>query len=298
MIVRKSPSEVELMARAGRIVAELHEVLREAVRPGISTQDLDEIAEREVRSRGAVPSFKGYRGFPATLCTSVNEQIVHGIPSPDVVLRPGDLIKIDAGAVFEGYHGDSAVTWIVGGDDAASQDVRDLVFRTRAGLWAGLVAAEPGRRLFDISAAVEACALPYGYGVVREYVGHGIGRALHEDPQVPNYGRPGRGIKLVPGLVVAVEPMFNLGTADTAVLDDEWTVVTADGALSSHWEHTVAITPDGPWVLTARSDEPAWPLAEPERVPGGVPTNSGRHAAPSRVEGPAEVAEVDAREAG
>jgi methionyl aminopeptidase len=269
MIVRKSPGEIEIMARAGRVVAELHQLLREAVRPGVTTQELDEIAEREIRQRGAIPSFKGYRGtFPATLCTSVNDQIVHGIPSRSVVLREGDLIKIDAGAILDGYHGDSAVTWIVGGDDTVSPEVRDLVARTRAGLWSGLLAARAGRRLGDISAAVEACARPYGYGVVREYVGHGIGRALHEDPQVPNYGRPGRGVKLVPGLVLAVEPMFNLGTEEARVLDDEWTVVTADGQLSSHWEHTVAITPDGPWILTAREEEPAWPLRDPARVPG------------------------------
>ena len=279
MIVRKSPAEVELMARAGRVVAELHRVVGEAVRPGISTLGLDEIAEREVRSRGAIPSFKGYKGtFPATLCTSVNDEIVHGIPSREVILRAGDLLKVDAGAILDGYHGDAAVTWIVGGEDTVSQEVRDLVTRTREGLWAGLAMASVGHRLSDISAAVERVALPHGYGVVREYVGHGIGRALHEDPQVPNYGRPGRGIKLVPGLVLAVEPMFNLGTEKTRVLDDNWTVVTADGALSAHWEHTVAITPDGPWVLTAAADEPAWPLREPQRVPSA--------------------AHVDAREAG
>lgn len=277
------------MARAGKVVADLHEILREAVRPGVSTADLDEIAERECRSRGAIPSFKGYRGFPATLCTSVNQEIVHGIPSPKVVLRAGDLIKIDAGAIVDGYHGDSAVTWVVGGDDAAAPEIVDLVARTRAGLWAGLCAAKPGGRLTDISAAVEAHARPHSYGVVEEYVGHGIGRALHEEPHVPNYGKPGRGPKLVPGLVLAVEPMFNLGTAETRTLDDEWTVVTADGALSSHWEHTVAITEDGPWVLTARSDEPAWPLREPHRVPSGV----GRSAAPG-----APTALLDVRGAG
>lgn len=272
MILRKSPDEVAVMARAGQVVARLHEVLREAVRPGISTLELDEIAELEVRSHGAVPSFKGYRGFPATLCTSVNDEVVHGIPSRDVVLREGDLLKIDAGAIVDGYHGDSAVTWIVGAEADApppvAPEVARLVERTRAALWAGLCQARPGNRLTDISAAVEARAVPHGYGVVREYVGHGVGRSLHEDPHVPNFGRPGRGPRLVPGLVLAVEPMFNLGTADTDVLSDEWTVVTADGALSSHWEHTVAITEDGPWVLTARSDEPAWPLREPGRVPG------------------------------
>ncbi len=266
MIVRKSPAELEIMAKAGRVVAEVHEVLREALRPGMTTADLDAIAEREVRSRGAVPSFKGYRGFPATLCTSVNDQVVHGIPSPDVVLRTGDLVKIDAGAVVDGYHGDSAATWIVG--DEASDDVRALVDTTRAALWDGLLQARAGGRLTDISAAVERRGRAGRFGVVREYVGHGIGRALHEDPNVPNYGKPGKGPKLAAGLVLAVEPMFNLGTADTEVLADDWTVVTADGAVSAHWEHTVAITDEGPWVLTARSDEPAWPLAEPHRVPG------------------------------
>jgi methionyl aminopeptidase len=286
MIVRKSPAEVEIMARAGSVVAEMHEVVREAVRPGVTTLALDEIAERVCRSRGAVPSFKGYRGFPATLCTSVNHEIVHGIPTAGVVLRDGDLIKIDAGAIVDGYHGDSAVTWIVGGDGAVSPEIRDLVETTRAGLWAGLCAASAGSRLSDISAAVESLALAPGYGVVQEYVGHGIGRALHEDPHVPNYGRPGRGPKLQDGFVLAVEPMFNLGTAQTRVLDDDWTVVTADGALSAHWEHTVAVTEDGPWVLTARSDEPAWPLREPARVPAG-PLTAG-----------AGQAVLDARETG
>lgn len=275
MIVRKSPTELEIMAKAGRVVAKLHETLREAVRPGVSTLQLDRIAERELRNRGAIPSFKGYRGkarrdFPATLCTSVNSEIVHGIPSKRVVLREGDLIKIDAGAIVDGYHGDSAVTWIVGGAQAVSPEVRALVEHTRHGLWAGLCQARPGNRLSDISAAIEAHAIPHAYGVVQEYVGHGIGRALHEDPHVPNYGRPGRGPRLLPGFVLAIEPMFNLGRADTRELDDDWTVVTADGTLSAHWEHTVAITEDGPWVLTARSDEPEWPLREPERVPGPI----------------------------
>ena len=258
------------MARAGKVVADLHEILREAVRPGVSTRDLDEISERELRNRGAIPSFKGYRGFPATLCTSVNHEIVHGIPSPNVVLREGDLIKIDAGAIVDGYHGDSAATWIVGDENSAPPEVRALVQHTREGMWAGLCAAQPGGRLSDISAAVESRAIPHRYGVVQEYVGHGIGRALHEDPHVPNYGRPGRGVKLVSGLVLAIEPMFNLGSAETELLDDDWTVVTADGSLSSHWEHTVAITDDGPWVLTARSDEPAWPLKQLDRVPGAA----------------------------
>lgn len=270
MIVRKSPDEVRTMARAGKVVARMHELVRDALRPGVSTAEIDELAEAEVRRAGAVPSFKGYGGhagrqaFPGTLCISINDEIVHGIPSHSRIIRSGDLVKIDAGAIVDGYHGDSAATWIVGD---APGEVVDLVARTREAMWAGLLGARSGNRLTDISAAIEAVAAPHGYGVVKEYVGHGIGRALHEDPQVPNYGRAGRGPKLVPGLVLAIEPMFNLGTAETAVLADDWTVVTADGALSSHWEHTVAITEDGPWVLTARSDEPEWPLAEPDRVP-------------------------------
>jgi methionyl aminopeptidase len=277
MIVRKSPAEIELMAKAGKVVARLHEMLREAIHPGVSTMALDDLAERFIRGEGAVPSFKGYRvhqqrpPFPGTLCTSVNDQIVHGIPSKRVVLREGDLIKIDAGAILNGYHGDSAATWIVGGDDAVPPAVRALVERTRLGLWAGLLQARIGNRLSDISAAIEAHARPYGYGVVEGYGGHGIGRALHEDPHVPNFGRPGRGPRLVSGLVLAIEPMFNLGARDTRVLDDAWTVVTADGALSAHWEHTVAISEDGPRILTARADEPEWPLRTPERVPGFVP---------------------------
>lgn len=273
MIVRKSPAEIEVMARAGRVIAHLHEVLRDAVAPGVTTAELDRISARELRSARAFPSFLGYGAtpgripFPATLCTSVNHEIVHGIPSGDVTLRAGDLIKLDAGAIVDGYHADSAVTWIVGGDDTVPDDVRLLVERTRAGLWAGLSHARPRARLGDVSAAVEAVAAPHDYGVVREYVGHGIGRALHEDPHVPNYGRAGRGPKLSPGLAIAVEPMFNLGTRETVVLKDGWTVVTADAAMSAHWEHTVAITEDGPRVLTARSDEPEWPLRAPERVP-------------------------------
>ena len=263
------------MHRAGQVVARLHEEVAAAIRPGVTTLHLDGLAERVCRAHGATPSFKGYRGsstslprFPGTLCTSIGEEIVHGIPSATRVLREGDVVKIDAGAIVDGYHGDSAVTHIVGGPDAVGPEVRQLIEVTRVGLWAGLLAARPGGRLGDIGAAVEAVAQPHGYGIVREYVGHGIGRSLHEDPHVPNFGRAGRGIKLVPGLVLAVEPMFNLGTEQTRTLDDEWTVVTADGRLSSHWEHTVAITPDGPWILTARSDEPAWPLAEPQGVPG------------------------------
>ncbi|QBI22033.1 type I methionyl aminopeptidase [Egibacter rhizosphaerae] len=268
MIVRKSAQEIEAMARAGAVAARAHEAMRDALEPGMSTGDLDAIAEREIVGAGAQPSFKGYRGFPGSVCTSVNEQIVHGIPRSDVILQAGDLVKLDTGAIVDGYHSDTAVTWIVGGEDAAPPEVRELVARTRAALWAGLQAALVGNRIGDISAAVEAQSQSRAYGVVKEYVGHGLGRALHEEPQVPNYGRAGRGPKLVRGLVIAIEPMFNLGTADTEVLEDDWTVVTADRALSAHWEHTVAVTDDGPRVLTARRDEPTYPLDEPDRVPG------------------------------
>jgi methionyl aminopeptidase len=262
MIIKKTRDEIARMARAGAVVARMHEALIEAVKPGMTTLDLDRIAEDVCVGEGAVPSFKGYRGFPATLCTSKGHEIVHGIPSADVVLDEGDLISIDAGAIVDGFHGDSATTLIVGGLHAASPEVRTLVTETRNALWRGLAEARHGQRLGDIGAAVEAVADAHGYGVVREYVGHGIGRALHEDPSVPNYGTRGRGMRMTAGWVIAIEPMFNLGTEETRTLDDGWTVVTADGALSAHWEHTVAVTPDGPWVLTARSDEPAWPLRD------------------------------------
>jgi methionyl aminopeptidase len=256
MIIRKSPAEIELMARAGAVVARANEAVRDALRPGMSTLDLDRIAEEVIVGAGAIPSFKGYRGFPATLCTSRNHEIVHGIPSRDVVLDEGDVISIDCGAIVEGFHGDSAMTLIVGGTQAASPEVQQLVEITRQALWRGIARAVDGARLGDIGAAVQELAEEHDYGLVREYVGHGIGRALHEAPSVPNYGRAGKGLKLSSGLVIAIEPMFNLGTDETLTLDDEWTVVTTDGSVSAHWEHTVAITPDGPRVLTARDDDP------------------------------------------
>jgi methionyl aminopeptidase len=247
MIMRKRAEELEKMRRAGRVVGETLAILQAAVRPGVTTQELDEIAEREIRARGAIPSFKGYRGFPATICTSINSEIVHGIPG-NRPLREGDLIKLDAGAIVEGYHGDSAVTVPVG---EVSQEALKLIETTERSLQAGIAEAKAGNRIHDIGAAVQTTAEGAGFSVVREYVGHGIGRALHEDPPVPNYGKPGTGLKLEPGLVIAIEPMVNVGSYETRLLPDGWTVVTADGALSAHFEHTIAITDDGPEVLTA-----------------------------------------------
>lgn len=263
MIIKKSPSEIERMARAGAVVARANEAVRDALRPGMSTADLDAIAERVIRGAGAIPSFKGYRGFPATLCTSIGHEIVHGIPDPGRVLRAGDVVSVDCGAIVDDYHGDSALTLIVGGDSEAAPEVVELVRATRLALWRGLASVLDGNRLGDVGAAIEAVALERGYGVVREYVGHGIGRALHEDPSVPNYGTAGKGMRLSRGWVVAIEPMFTLGGRETRLLDDDWTVVTADGSLAAHWEHTVALTEDGPWVLTARDDEPAFPARQP-----------------------------------
>ncbi|MFN2625032.1 MAG: type I methionyl aminopeptidase, partial [Mycobacteriales bacterium] len=223
MITIKSEAELALMREAGLVVGQTLELLRAAVAPGMSTQDLDEIAERSIRGAGAIPSFVGYRGFPATLCTSINDEIVHGIPSPKRVLRAGDIVSIDCGAIVGGMHGDSAITVPVG--DVAPE-LTELMRVCEEALWRGLSAVRLGGRVSDVSAAVEGTIRPHGYGIVEEYVGHGIGHNMHEDPQVPNYGRPGRGLKLEKGLAVAIEPMINLGTRLTRTLDDEWTVVT------------------------------------------------------------------------
>jgi methionyl aminopeptidase len=221
----------------------------QAVRPGVTTRDLDALAHEEIKRLGGKPAFLGYHGFPATICTSLNEEIVHGIPSDRRSVRDGDVVKLDVGAIVDGYYGDSAVSVIVG---EVPPRVRTLVEATRQALEAGIAAAKPGARLGDVGFAVQSVADKHGFGVVREYVGHGIGRALHEEPQVPNYGVPGRGMVLQPGMVIAIEPMFNLGTWETRVLDDDWTVVTADGSISSHFEHTLHIGANGPEVLTAR----------------------------------------------
>jgi methionyl aminopeptidase len=245
----KTPGQLAAMREAGLVVSRTLDAVAAAVRPGITTADLDAIAEREIREAGAVPSFKGYHGYPATICTSVNDQIVHGIPSPGTLLAAGDVISIDCGAIMDGWHGDAARTVAVG---PVSEEHARLLEACERALWHGLAMARPGQRLTDISHAVEMSAHASGnYGIVREYVGHGIGTEMHMDPPVPNYGRPGRGPVLMEGMALAIEPMLVLGRPPTVLLDDGWTVVSADGSWSAHFEHTVAITAAGPWVLTA-----------------------------------------------
>jgi methionyl aminopeptidase len=248
VIVYKSDADIARMRAAGRIVAGTIERVTEAVAAGKSTADLDRVAEAYIAERGAVPSFKGYRGFPATICTSINNEIVHGIPSTERVLRQGDLLSLDFGAIWQGFHADAAVTVFVGAPP--SPEAEKLVEATRESLEAGISAIRPGARLTDIGAAIQQVAEGAGFSLVREYGGHGIGRALHEDPFVPNFGPAGRGPELKPGLVLAVEPMANLGDSPTLLLADDWTVVTADGSLSAHFEHTIAVTSDGHEVLT------------------------------------------------
>ncbi|MGH2685446.1 MAG: type I methionyl aminopeptidase [Actinomycetota bacterium] len=248
MIILKTPQEIEKMRRAGRIVAATRAKVAAAVRPGVTTLDLDRVAEGHIAAQGGVPNFKGYRGFPATICTSINEQVVHGIPAKRS-LREGDLVSLDFGAIWEGYHADSAITVFCG--EPPSSEVEKLVRVTQESLEAGISQIKAGGRLSDIGHAVQQVVEGAGFSVVREYVGHGIGQSLHEDPQIPNYGEPGRGPQLKPGMVLAVEPMVNMGGWETRVLDDDWTVVTADGSVSAHFEHTIALTEDGAEVLTA-----------------------------------------------
>jgi methionyl aminopeptidase len=250
MIILKSPDEVAKMRVAGSIVADTIDTVLASVRPGVSTADLDVVAEALIRERKATPSFKGYRGFPASICASLNDEVVHGIPSPKRILKEGDVLSLDFGAIWDGYHADSAVTVFVG--EPPSAEAEKLVRVTEEALEAGISQIRPGSRLSDISHAVQQVVEGAGFSVIREYVGHGIGRNLHEDPQIPNYGLPGRGPELRPGLVVAVEPMVTMGDWPTRVLADEWTVVTADGSLAAHFEHTIAVTEGGREVLTAR----------------------------------------------
>ncbi|MEV4317597.1 type I methionyl aminopeptidase [Actinocrispum sp. NPDC049592] len=257
MIEIKSRGELEAMRAAGIVVARALALVTEAVKPGVSTAELDEIAEQTIRDAGAVPSFKGYHGFPATICASVNEQVVHGIPAPTQVLAEGDLISIDCGAILNGWHGDAAVTVCAGTirpEDAALSEA------TRASMFAGIEAIQVGARLSDISHAIEQSILTSAtkdgvkYGIVKDYGGHGIGTEMHMEPFLPNYGKPGKGPRLIEGMAIAIEPMLTLGGNKTDELDDGWTVVTLDGSRAAHWEHSVAVTDDGPWILTAPED--------------------------------------------
>lgn len=246
MVILRTPAEIEQMRRAGSLVGQVLEKLREHVAPGVSTRELDAIAENMIRSRGGVPSFKGYRGYPASICASVNNEIIHGIPG-DRMLVDGDIISIDCGAMLGGYHGDAAMTFPVGD---VSAEAEKLMTVTREALNAGIAMARLKMRLGDIGNAIQRHVEANGFSVVRDFVGHGIGRHMHEDPQIPNFGPAGMGMRLRTGMVLAIEPMVNAGVHEVVVMDDGWTACTRDGSLSAHFEHTVAITDDGPEVLT------------------------------------------------
>jgi methionyl aminopeptidase len=247
--VRKNADEIAKMRRAGRVVAEMHEKCIAAAKPGVTTLELDKVAREVLDNRGARSNFLNYHGFPAVICTSPNDVIVHGIPG-DYILSEGDILSLDCGAIIEGYHGDAAVTIPIG---QVSEEASRLMKVTEESLQAGIEQIRDGHRLSDIGHAVQTVAEGAGFSVVREYVGHGIGTAMHEEPQIPNYGDPGRGIKLRVGHVFAVEPMVNIGRPGTMLMGDGWTVKTADGSLSAHFEHTIAVTEDGPEVLTVAS---------------------------------------------
>jgi methionyl aminopeptidase len=245
--MRRTPDELAIMRKAGRVVAEMHARIRDAVKPGVTTFDLDKVGREVIERNGARSNFLGYHGFPAVICTSPNSMIVHGIPSTTCVLEEGDIISIDCGAIIQGYHGDAAFTMGVG---SISDEAEKLLRVTEESLMAGIEQMVEGNRISDIGHAVQTVAEGAGFSVVREYVGHAIGTAMHEKPEVPNYGEPGRGPKLRVGNVFAVEPMVNVGGPETRLLADGWSVVTADGKLSAHWEHTIAITEDGPEIFT------------------------------------------------
>ncbi len=250
MVTRKSREEIDRMRRAGRVVAEVLALVESEMRPGVTTGQLDQLAEKHIRDAGATPSFKGYgdrrNPFPGSLCISIDEEVVHGIPGGRTI-RDGQLVSVDAGAIVDGWHGDAARTFLVGQHGAAAVG---LVETTRLAMMAGIAAAVPGARIGDISAAIEDVATPGGYGIVRQFVGHGIGTEMHQDPQVPNYRAGPRGLELVPGICLAIEPMLTLGGHEVAIKPDGWTVVTRDGSLAAHFEHTIAVTENGPEILT------------------------------------------------
>ena len=247
MIVLKTNRELSLMREACRISAGALRVAGEAVQPGVTTEEIDRIAYEYIIKQGAKPNFLNYNGFPATACISINDEVIHGIPSKKRVIKEGDIVSIDLGAVLDGYNGDNAATFAAG---KISPEAERLINTTRESLYKGIEAAVAGGRIGDISSAVQKYCEERGFSVVRDFVGHGIGAKLHEDPSVPNYGTPGRGVKLLPGMTIAIEPMVNEGTHHVRVLGDKWTVQTLDGKLSAHFEHTIAVTPDGPVILT------------------------------------------------
>lgn len=247
LVTRKSNREIELMRIAGRIVALAHQAVAKTIKPGMTTQQLDDLVEKVIRANDAIPSFKNYNGFPASACISINEEVVHGIPSPHRVLQSGDIVSVDIGAVYKGYHGDSAWTYACG---EISDDAQRLLEGTKASLFAGLEYAKANNRLSDISHEIQKTAEALGFSVVREFVGHGIGKHLHEDPQIPNFGPPNRGLLLKSGMTLAIEPMINLGNKEVRVLSDGWTTITRDKSLSAHFEHTILIKNDGYEILT------------------------------------------------
>jgi methionyl aminopeptidase len=247
-IVCKSVSEIEKMRRSGHIVRQVLDSVKEVVAPGVSTMDLERVAERKIKELGAKPAFKGYYDYPCVLCTSINDEIVHGIPSERRVLKTGDIVSIDTGVVLDGYYGDAAITVPV--DGGLSPELQTLLDVTRESLYRGIEAARVGNTIGDVGSAVQRLVESNGFSVVREFVGHGIGTKLHEDPQVPNYGAPGSGPRLRDGMVLAIEPMVNVGRSETRLLDDKWTAVTQDGSWSAHFEHCVAVTKNGPVILT------------------------------------------------
>ena len=247
MITRRNEKEIELLRQAGKIVAMTHEYLKPFVKAGISTKKLDELAEKFILSQGATPSFKGYGGFPGSICASINDVLVHGIPNENHILKDGDIISIDIGANYKGYHGDSAWTYAVG---EVSEEAKELMRVTEESLYRGLEQVKPGNRISDISNAIQTFVEAHGYGVPRDYTGHGVGAALHEDPIIPNYGIPGRGPKIVSGMVMAIEPMVTLGDYHTKTLLDDWTVKTLDGKITAHYEHTIVVTNEGYEILT------------------------------------------------
>jgi methionyl aminopeptidase len=248
-ITIKSKSEIEKMREAGRLLSLVHDEMAKHVRPGISTMEINKIGEEMIRSFGCVPSFLNYEGYPASICISVNDRVVHGIPSRKEILKEGDIVSLDAGLIYQGYHSDAARTWAVG---EISPEARKLVDVTQQSFFEGIKLAKAGNHLYDISAAIEAYVTPYGFTCVRDLVGHGIGTSMHEDPQIPNFRQHRRGVKLQAGMTLAIEPMVNMGGWEVRVLDDDWTVVTEDGSLSSHYENTILITDGEPEILSLR----------------------------------------------